>query len=393
MRLPCKNSAVPRGHRKWTTHGAALALLLLAGSLRWQRELGDPHAAVDEGDYTQAFALVAAGESPYSVPRFLYPPVFAVAGAAAVRAWGELPVVFALRWLNLLGACLLIWVSLAWTSWRFAVRLSVGILLVTLWSPVHQGIDYGNISLAVIGFSLAAIAVAERQPVVAGIGLGLCLVVKPLAPAAVALLATWRSVTGRRPGLVAAGVALAVAVLTSLSFGRELLPAMLARTAEHLPPEHTVSLWRLAFCLGVNIPPTVLLVCAVAAVWPWVWSRRLTARQLAVAGATTALYGLPLVWTHTLALCLPAQLLAFERAIAVLDGEGDRATSRRAMLTLAILAALALSVQGSEALAAISDQPLALQALYLAPPVLAPAVFAIYGLGGAGLKLTPFVGK
>lgn len=394
LRSTCKNSAVPLGHPSWKTHAAALALLLLAGSLRWHQALGDPRLAVDESDYTQAFALAAAGESPYSVPRFLYPPAFAVAGAAAVRAWGELPVVFALRWLNLLGACLLIWVSLAWTSWRFSVRLALGILLVALWAPVHQGIDCGNISLAVIGFSLAAIAIAERQAVLAGLGLGVSLVVKPLAPAIVALLAAWRSPAGRRPGYLAAGTALAVAALISLACGPELLPAMLAKTAGHLPPGHTVSLWRLAFCLGVEIRPTVLLALAVAAPLPWIWRRQLSRREFAVVGTTAALYALPLVWTHTLAFSLPAQLLAFERAASGMSpAAGDRAIRRRAVLTLAVLGALALSIQGSEALVAINDRQLWLQALYLTPPVLAPGIFAVYGLGSPSLQLARLVGK
>ena len=50
--------------------------------------------------------------------------------------------------------------------------------------------------------------------------------------------------------------------------------------------------------------------------------------------------------------------------------------------SVAALAALALSIQGSEALVAINDRPLWIQALYLAPPVLAPAAFAAYALRG-----------
>jgi hypothetical protein len=156
---------------------------------------------------------------------------------------------------------------------------------------------------------------------------------------------------------------------------------MLAKTTGHLAPGHTVSLWRLLYCLGIETTPLVLLVLAVAVSAPLLWLRPRTTAELAVLAGTAAIYASPLVWTHTLALTLPGQVLALERATRAWRAASPASTERgRALLALIVLGALALAIQGSEALVAINDRPLLVQALYLAPPVVAPAIFAFVAL-------------
>lgn len=368
---------------RWRWHALALLFLLAVGALRWNGALRDPRLAVDESDYTAAFTAISHGENPYEVPRFIYPPAFAVVGAAAAERWGEMPLVYAFRVLNLLGAAVLIWLSLSITSWSYRIRVGLGAALIALWAPIHQGIDCGNISLAVIGLTLAAMAAIELRSgaAIAGLGLGLGLVIKPLAPAVLALLGPWRSSTGKRVGRRVAALAALTAAALSLALGRSLLPVWLAKTGGHLPNGHTVSLWRLLFCVGIDVRPALLLVVVLAVTVPWVWKRELSSSQFLVVATTATLYSLPLVWTHTLAFSLPAQLAAFDRALSgsAASGESDR---RQRRFALAILAALALSIQGSEALVAINNRSLLIQALYLAPAVLAPAAFAVYALRG-----------
>ena len=205
---------------------------------------------------------------------------------------------------------------------------------------------------------------------------------KPLAPASVALLPFWRPASGTRPA--AKWIAFAAAASTlgvALLWGGALLPRMLDRTATRLPEARSLSLGRLLQCAGLDLPPLLLLVLAVAA---GAWLLQLRARPVAgfaVLATTAALYASPLVWTHTLALSLPAQVIAFER----LTGAWRRAPAgspdrRRHGLVLMALGACALAIQGSEALAAIDGGPPLAQALFIAPVVLSPALFAFVAL-------------
>jgi len=186
---------------------AALAVLAVVALLRWHTALFDDRLAVDESDYTGAFASVAAGGDPYAIPRFLYPPPFARAGAAAEGLLGERGVVLALRIANLAGAIAIVWISLGWSGLAWRLRLGIASLLLVAWAPVHQGIESGNVSLAVLGLTLAAVAQLPGRALAAGAMLGLGLAIKPLVPALVALLPAWRPPPPRRAGWVAAASA------------------------------------------------------------------------------------------------------------------------------------------------------------------------------------------
>ncbi len=395
-----------RAESGWRRHVLPCAVLFAVAVLRWHGALLDPRLAVDESDYTGAFARVAAGEDPYAIPRFLYPPPFALAGAAAERALdtpagvGERRVVVALRAANVLGAVAIVWISLGWSALAWRPRLAIGCLLLVAWAPIHQSIASGNISLAILGLTLAAVALLPQRAVAAGALLGAGLALKPLAPAIVALLPAWRPAATAEPsrrsaraGWITAATA-AVALAAALLCGRELLPRMLAKTTGHLAPGHTVSLWRLLYCLGIDTTPLLLLVLAVAVCAPLLWLRRRTTAELAVLTGTAAIYASPLVWTHTLALTLPGQVLALERAARSWRAAPAASPERsRALLALCVLAALALTIQGSEALVAINNRPLLVQAFYLAPPVLAPAIFAWIALRrGAFLPVPSGIG-
>jgi hypothetical protein len=355
---------------------AALAVLAVVALLRWHTALFDDRLAVDESDYTGAFANVAAGGDPYAIPRFLYPPPFARAGATAEGLLGERGVVLALRIANLAGAIAIVWISLGWSGLAWRLRLGIASLLLVAWAPVHQGIESGNVSLAVLGLTLAAVALLPGRALAAGAMLGLGLAIKPLVPALVALLPAWRPLPPRRAGWVAAASA-AVTLGVSLLWGLDLLPRMLAKTTGPLPHGHTVSLWRLLHCLGIEARPLVLLGAAIAVGVPLLLARPRSRSGFAVLAGTAAIYASPLVWTHTLALTLPAQVLALERSAQAWRSAAPGSSQRaRAFLLLAVLTALALAIQGSEALVAINDRPLLVQALFLVPPVLAPALFA-----------------
>lgn len=361
----------------WRRAAGAAALLLLVAFARHGSALLERQLGTDEVDYTAAFAAAAAGEDPYAIPRFLYPPAFVLAGAAAQRAWGLWPTVLLLRGLNLAGAVLVVWSGLAWTAWPDRAKLGVGALLLLGWGPFQQAFAEGNVSLAVVGLLLTALVALPRRPVGAGAALGASLAVKPLGPAIVALLpaATPRRVAVRATFAASAGAAL------TLAWGAPRLPHMLARTAAELAPRPTVSLWRLAHCAGLDLPPTILLAAVVLGGWVALRRAPRTPAAFAVVASTAALYATPLVWTHTLALSLPAQALAFDRAFASWRGAAEpSAARRRAGYRVAVLAAFALAIQGSAALGVVSGGSRMVEAACLLGPVLAPAVFATAAL-------------
>src|SRR6185503_206192 len=98
-------------------HGAALALLVVLGLVRWWPALAWDQLHYDELDYLHELRLVRQGQSPYAEPRFLYPPSFAVTGAAALEVLPPLRLARVGRGLDLLGLVAAAWVAASATPW------------------------------------------------------------------------------------------------------------------------------------------------------------------------------------------------------------------------------------------------------------------------------------
>ena len=373
---------MPDPERRLRAHALPVAALFLLALLPWWSVLHDPEQRIDERDYFQAFAARAAGRSPYSVHRYLYTPAFAVAGAAAVEGLGERATLLLLRHLNLLGACAIVWASLALTAWRARSRFLLAMAAVVLAPIVRHGMLYGNITFVVVAASLLGLALADSRPALGGGLLGLGLAIKPLgAPAAVALALHRRPGATRRPLIVTAAAVAASALLPVLLLDGSRLPEMLARMGQPYEVTYNLSLAYVLHLFGLDVPPIAIAVVVLLGTLVVLWRVELDGRGLVLLGSTASLLALPLVWTHTLAWNLPAQALAAERAIATLRAAPDEAARRRARLVLGLVLVGIANVEGSAALVAVRHLPDPVLGLFVALPIALATALAIYAAG------------
>ena len=89
--------------RPASRHVACLLLLALLPLLRWPAALTSQEPLGDEPAYRAAFAQVAAGASPYVGTDYVYPAVFAFAGAWSAAHLGLEATMYLLRAANLAG--------------------------------------------------------------------------------------------------------------------------------------------------------------------------------------------------------------------------------------------------------------------------------------------------
>lgn len=362
----------------------AVGGLFLFGVLLWWQALTTPAVLFDEHDYVQAFAARAAGESPYSVERFLYTPAFAAAGAAGVETLGEHTTLVVLRHLNLLGVCGSIWLSLGLTGWSPRTRLLLSALAVAAAPIVWHGMGYGNITFLVVALSLWGLALADARPLAGGAVLGLGLLVKPLAGPAALALGLHRPVAAPRRRALLAGMAAAlVCGLPLLLVDGQRLPEMAARMAERYEAHYNLSLAYVLHCFGLDLPSFALAAAVVAATAVLALRSRLDPRRLVLLGSTASLLALPLVWTHTLAWTFPAQALAAERAIDAWHAAAEPVARRRARLHLLLVLAAIADLQGSAALVALPRWPDPVRGVFLALPLLLATGLALYAAGCA----------
>ncbi len=279
---------------------------------RWWPYLGSPTALGDEGIYLKAFEAVRQGLDPTEIGGFYYPRSFSAAGGWLLEAVGEAATRVVLRVMSVLGLTLTIWIAacLATLSWGW--RLGLCGLYASVSPGVYYGIETGNISFAVIGAILLALAVWPLRPVGAGFLLGGSTAIKPLAPLAILALLTHRPQPATRRQLVAGGAAALVA-----AFLLALNPSYLTTSSDavhRLPFIRSISLNRILTLVGLELSPLVIASIVGLAVVIVARYRPMRRPTMLCFGGLAAVLAVPIIWSHTLLLTLPLQVLALSRA-------------------------------------------------------------------------------
>ena len=365
--LALRGFALSRQDGPWHV-AAAIALVLLAlvaGQYPYWRL---STVAVDHATYLAAFARVAAGQSPYAVPEYLYPPAFAVVGAAAQRWLGAWGVVVAMRALSWLAAPALLW--LAWWDSRlpWALRVVIAAVFAALSPLLDDGLRLGNLSIVFTCTALISLRLERRSPIAGGALLGACNALKPLTlPLLISSVVPSR---GERLGshrLRFAGSAVA-AGLVVLALGARYLPGMLARAVGQPTRVSNLSVTRALWAWSLRMPPALVAAAFLLGLLALLRRRSWSMRERIALGCTTSVLVLPVVNPNTLVLAFPATFLALER----LGGGGwPRDLASRA--TVAVVLAATLSVQGAVGVAATGGLPQWAQGVVaLMPPSRSP---------------------
>jgi hypothetical protein len=372
-------------------HAGVLLLLAAVAALRYAEGVFDPQPRPDELAYFVAFERVRDGASPYHGDYF-YLPLLAIAGARAVELVGEAAVLAALRAANVLGAAVMVWWSLGWSGLALRRRLLLAIGYLVVAEPIRYGLLWGNLSLALGGSVVWALLAWDRRPLLAGAVLGAGVAIKPLAPAAIAALAIHRSplppahgAWTKRLGVSGAQLRAAIAAVV-LGALLVLVPPGLGTFLElgggRPWVTRNVALHRLLHCFGIDVP--ALWLSAAVALAGALLVRRLVLPPLWLYcyAVSLALLATPLVWSHTLLLTLPMQVVALAIAARRWRSRptGEAAAHARARLLLEGILVLGavLAAELAQGVGGIDDQPLWIQGLVLLPPVLAPTALALY---------------
>lgn len=367
-------------------HCVALTALVLVILGRWWLYLTSTLALGDEGIYMRAFQAVAMGSDPVQAIGFYYPKTFAALGGWLVQNVGEVGARAVLRTSSVVGLAVTVWISAClWTApWSW--RLALSSLYVSVSPAVYYGIETGNISFAITGAILLALAIWSVSPVLAGALLGGSTAIKPLAPLAILALVSHRPVPVSRKQLIA-GVLGALLALVFLSMNPAYL-ATSAGTVHRLPFIRSISLNRILVLFGLTPSPVVIaailgvLIVLVARLFP------MPRRTLLCYGGLAAVLAVPIIWSHTLLLTLPVQVLALTRAISrnretsqPHPGETETTPSllRRYETVFVVLAVAALQLTNGAG--AIDDQAVVFQLIvltgaYLAAPALMAYILA-----------------
>lgn len=365
-------------------HLAAVLLLCLAVAIRFYPVVTSTRAKTDERVYLNAFRALAAGESPYAAANpddlgFYYPPSFAVLGAAALDLAGSRTVVLAMRAVNILGLACCLWCSFLFAplTWRWCLLAAVLYLALAPVALVH-GLRSGNLSFAVVGSSLVGLAAWRSYPVSAGLLLGVSTLIKPIAPVGLVTLAGHRPSRDGRQHLLASGIGLALAGAATLA--SPFLTDYLALDADinEWPLRRSVSLYRWLHLMGLPLPPAVLLAL-VALTSAWLARRKpIRPRQLMILAIVGMILATPALWSHTLLLALPLQIMALGKAWRR-RRSGDRSASPLARYELIFVVLGAAALQFADGIGGgVETAPVPLQLLALSIPVWAPLGLAAY---------------
>jgi hypothetical protein len=325
-----------------------LLLLFAVGLWRWGDDLRAPVIKPDERPYDNAVSSLQEGGSPYDEPGYFYPPVFAVTADRATQRLGELGFLITLRHLAFAGLCLAVWLSVIWAEWPLIPSLAVGTLFLLFAPAVRVATTLGNAAGLMAGLALIGLMGWKRQPVLAGISLGLSIAFKPAVLLAPFLLAASRPEEPTRRHWLAAASALGVMGLLLL-VGIEHLPGFVQNIREPANP-YNFSLRHLLAVLGLDLPISLVFSLVAAAGLYWVARRPSSGRDLLVMILVINLLAVPILWVHSLILFLPVALAALERSGRGLLGQrvvasgGERAVSTRYLDLLALLAVAALQL-------------------------------------------------
>lgn len=359
-------------------HALAVSLLILVAAARWWRQVFDPLPQNDETVYFAAFEAARQGASPYSVSGYLTFSSLAYVGAWGLDLLGRVPTLALFRLANLLGLATAIWCSTAWLPWSWGWRLSAGLTFVVLAPAVGFGVELGNLSLLMAGVMIFALLFWPRAPMSSGALLGLSTAIKPVAPGAIVALLCHRPARGGRQHLLTGSVAAALTAAVVLASPH--LEAVLGREI-WFRLERTVSPYRFAHLLGLRGSEPAVLGLVVLTTILVARSRVLGPVQCYALAATAAIAATPVVWSHTLLLALPLQVLALlvlhhRRSRGRLDDSLPRRHVAWGEVALVVLAVVA--IQGAEGATNIYDQHMLIQWLGTIPPAIAPAVLTFY---------------
>ena len=361
-------------------HLLAIVLLMLVATLRWWHNTLAPIPQNDETIYFDAFEAVARGDSPYTPTGYLTFSFLAYAGGWAIEHLGRLPTLVLLRLANFSGMALAVWFSAAWIPWTWRRRLLATSAYVALAPVISFGIVLGNLSMAMAGMLIPALMLWPRVPATSGFLMGLSVAMKPVAPGAIVTLASHRPSPATRRHLITAGIAAVIIGLIVL-----VPPHLSEMLSKDVWPRlgRSVSPHRFAYLLGLQgsvpfISAGIALLAVFIARRRPISQTRCLALALTITLATT-----PLVWSHTLLVALPTQVLALlilhhrwtHRAQLEADGKPG-SPGIRVEVTLILLAVAALQV--AEGATNIYDQHLLIQWLGSITPVISPAALTAY---------------
>lgn len=361
-------------------HCLAVLSLTLVAMVRWFPWVTWLEPLNDEMVYFGAFRMAAEGLSPFMQQGYLYPPILALAGGWGLQVFGEVGVIAVVRVANVVGLATTVWCALAWLPWKWTRRLIVGAVFLSISPQVRFSMLFGNLSLAVAGLIILGLLTWHRRPLFSGFFLGISVAIKQVAPVAIALLFLHRpSREGHRHHVAAlAGAAIVAGLALSFPFFGE-IPALgiesrLART---------VSIHRFAYLLGLRYS-TIWLSALVALVVSFIVRKgRMSQTHFLLFAIASTLMATPLVWSHTLVVALPLEVIAlqiawfrYRQSRQNWRAEPSQPAHFRFEIIFVVLAVL--GIQFSEGSSGIYDKSFLLQFLGTIPPSLAPAALVGY---------------
>ncbi len=294
-----------RPPRPWLQHGLiVLGLWTVSIGLFWPWIVSSPKGLADSGAYLAGFQAVRDGLSPYVHPRFLYPPLFAHAGAWLGQRLGLSAVAILLQLFDLLAASSLVWISLTLVVSRRGVRLIAAPVLLALLPPIGDSIRSGNVAVAIASLTLVVGLLWPRMPLLAGALLGLTLAAKPMALGLLPVLVLQQA-TSRRRSWLAAALAAALALASLGLYPEESLSMF--RRASVACGARTVSLHAAFREMGLPIPALAItaLVALAGGIIVHRGGRGLGVISLAYLSCAFSLCMLPVISTGSLALGVP----------------------------------------------------------------------------------------
>lgn len=338
-------------------------MLVLVGLARFGPALFAPEPIEDEVVYFSAFESARHGDSPY-VDGFFYSPGFAALGAGLEESLGRGRTLGLIRGLNLAGLAILVWLALAFLDVGVWSRLLVGAAFIALAPAVRLAMAWGNLSPLVIALLLLALTFWLDRPVLAGLALGLSLAIKPIGPLALLVLLAHRG-PARRAATLSCVIA---ALVASSAYLSPFLADFLALGSGFPNRGRSAGLQQVLAGFGLEVGSSWLaLIVAVLAIFlarRFFWSRL---ALLNFAGVM-ALLATPLVWSHTLLLVLPLQVMALSCAL-----RRDKQPNE-----LILVLSLILAIQLCEGLGGVETWSAPWRGFFVAIPALAPALLAFY---------------